>query len=102
MPVGAVRLVCFDVAKRGDGPMALCSGGERGVICTSSWADVTCEACLTFPLAPGGLESAMRASALAKRCEGGHEPNGEDIASDGFCYGCHDARDREPEGPEIP
>ena len=71
--------VHYDVGKRKDGPMALCSGDERGVVCASSWFSVTCESCLTMPLAP---------EADALRCVA--RPRSADH---GF--------DREPEGPEI-
>jgi hypothetical protein len=75
-----MRLVHYDVGKRKDGPMALCTGDERGVVCALSWFSVTCFECLTMPLGP-------EASAL--RLVAHPTP------------GCNEGPDREPEGPEI-
>lgn len=77
-----MRIVHYDVGKRRDGPMALCTGDERGVVAALHWFGVTCYACLTMPLGP-------EASAL------------RDVATRVKADEYRDTPDREPEGPEI-
>lgn len=41
----SARLIHKDVGKKKEGPIALCTGDEHGVVCTDEWLAVTCEAC---------------------------------------------------------